>query len=74
MSDNEIDDELLALAGDDSASEAEDEKPTTRISRSPTPAASRSPSPKQNYQHPTKGVAQRKNARSRSVEVDDAHA
>lgn len=61
MSDNELDAELLALAGDDSASETETTKPARAAtkSQSPEPVSTASAS-KPRAPRAQKGVAQRK--------------
>lgn len=80
MSDNELDAELLALAGDDSSSDEEDAKPLARQSRSPSQQATQSVE-KPPQSPPRRGVAQklksraaakaRKNRKAESEEEED---
>ncbi|TKA58248.1 hypothetical protein B0A49_12903 [Cryomyces minteri] len=60
MSDNELDAELLALAGDDSSSDEEETKPTAKPSRSVTPASSPTNAAEEKGRSPIRrGVAQK---------------
>ncbi|KAK5030182.1 hypothetical protein LTR16_012129, partial [Cryomyces antarcticus] len=60
MSDNELDAELLALAGDDSSSDEEETKPTAKPSRSVTPASSPMNAAQEKGRSPIRrGVAQK---------------
>jgi len=70
MSDNELDAELLALAGgDESGSENEEMKPTNKQSKSPSPVPS--PAAKVTKARPVKpqqkGVAQKKTSKGARV-------
>lgn len=62
MSDNELDAELLALAGDDSSSDEEETKPTTRQSRSPSQVATQTV--EKAHSPPRRGVAQKLKSRA----------
>ena len=71
MSDNELDAELLALAGDDSSSDEEEVKSSARESRSPSPKAKNSANKQKSP--PRRGVAQKSRSRgARKSKRDDS--
>ena len=71
MSDNELDAELLALAGDDSSSDEDEVKPSSRHSRTPSPKATKSV--EKTKSPPRRGVAQKSRARgARKSRKDDS--